>query len=97
MKQELVSTMDRDGRHLLIMRIQLPSFSFFDRAGFKSKSQLFYWVVLVYLNLFFNLEFGLLLLPQCLSLDKGDDTVNEINGIQIHNISMATKKSAKSA
>lgn len=53
--------MDRD---LLIMRILLPSFSFFDRAGFKYKSQLFYWVVLVYLNLVFNLKFGLLLLPQ---------------------------------
>lgn len=92
MKQELVSSMDRDGQHLLIMRIQLPSFSFFDRADFKYKSQLFYWVVLVYLNF----EFGLLLCPQCLPLDEGNDTVNEINGIQIQNISMATKKSAKS-
>lgn len=89
--------MDHDGQHLVIMRIQLPSLSFFDRTGFKYKSQLFYWVVLVYLNLVFNLEFGLLLLPQCLTLDEGDDTVNEINGIQIQNISMSTKKSAKSA
>lgn len=94
MKQELVSTMHHDGQHLLIMRIQLSFSSFF---GFKYKFQLFYWVVLVYLNLVFNLEFGLLLLPQCLTLYEGDDTVNEINRIQIQNISMATKKSAKSA